>query len=84
MSESEGDMPHVVGCEFRCCETCRYWGHEDGSEKGEKFRTCRKIPHGNSDDQESVIESPAFTIDGSGYYAALRTNGDFCCSLWEA
>jgi predicted nucleic acid-binding Zn ribbon protein len=34
-------------------------------------------------DAESVLEHPAVVIDGSGYYAALKTQASFSCCLWE-
>jgi hypothetical protein len=34
-------------------------------------------------DRDSVLESPAVTVDGSGYFAALRTQATFHCSLYE-
>jgi len=75
------------------CETCRHWGMDRDS--GKQFRECQRIQHDTDDeswddkryehatDEESVFDDPAVTIDGSGYWAALRTKCDFCCSLWE-
>ena len=98
MSESEGDMPHAVGCEFRRCETCKHWGPLDpsdtaGYERKTDFGLCGRVRHDEdylSSGQEpykgcdeSIFDEPAVVIDGSGYHAQLRTKADFCCCLWE-
>jgi hypothetical protein len=75
------------------CETCRHWG--DKSDGNARFRTCLRIQHDDRGesrlqerseyvpDAESIFDEPAVTVDGSDYFAALRTKADFCCSLWE-
>jgi hypothetical protein len=78
------------------CGTCRYWGHDEDA--GKLFRRCLAVVHAarGTDDEdfmeddatggaaESVLEHLAVVEDGSGYYAALKTQADFSCSLWEA
>jgi len=97
MSESECDIPHAVGYDFRSCETCKHWKPLDPSETAGRsrttdFRECTRIKHDESSesdgndppmDSESVFDEPAVVVDGSGYFAALRTKADFCCCLWE-
>jgi hypothetical protein len=77
----------------KCCGTCRHWGSEDDGWK--RFRKCQEIrhdEHGESGDNqksefvaddESIFDDEAVVVDGSGYFAALKTQEDFYCSLWQ-
>lgn len=78
------------------CGDCKFWGRkgEDG-----KFRSCTGVIHDESsihdeevgdwmdeEYKESVIRInalPAVVVDGSGYFAALKTKEDFGCVLFE-
>lgn len=80
----------------RRCETCQHWGDGDSDDTG-AFRRCLAVIHaalGTEDGDcieddatgglaESVLEHPALVIDGSGYFAALKTQASFSCALWE-
>lgn len=77
------------------CGTCKFWGsdpQDDEIREGNpglwaRVRPCAGVLH----DQEAsgpypyalVAERRAGVIDGSGYYASLRTREDFGCVLWE-
>lgn len=64
------------------CKSCKHWNREEGF----KFGECQRIKHdfrADTDEPESCLDEPAYTIDGSGYMAELRTQADFGCTLWE-
>ncbi len=75
------------------CGTCKHWGNT--KDAGGRFRDCQRIQHDSAAeslyeerqrivlDDESVFDEPAVTMDGSNYWAVLRTKPDFSCSLWE-
>ena len=73
------------------CATCRWWGYGRTKELESKAfwqlaRPCGAITH----DQDHTGSDPggylprgvkAQVLDGSGYFAALRTAADFGCVL---
>ena len=73
---------------MKTCETCKFWGDED--DKNNLFRECQAINHQASYDpyeenSDSALEDQlAITIDGSGYFAAIKTQADFGCVLHES
>lgn len=71
------------------CRLCRFWG--DDKDKGQTFRKCMAIGHAvtafDDDFNETLVyredRAPvqgAYVVDGSGYYAALKTAEDFGCA----
>lgn len=80
------------------CGDCKFWGKESESVTRE-FRSCTGIIHDGYDrnavgkedlddrvDIELVVNiqsRPAVVVDGSGYFAALKTKEDFGCVLFE-
>lgn len=74
----------------RLCGTCRHWKEAKG-EGGSYFGECWRIIHDVHRDCEGppngmdsgILCHKAVVIDGSGYAAALRTQDDFGCVLWE-
>ena len=78
----------------KCCGTCRHWGTDDDA--GNKFRKCQQIRHDErgessdnqksefASDDDSVFDDEAVVVDGDGYFAALKTQGNFHCSLWQS
>lgn len=68
------------------CISCKFWTppEEDDNDIG----TCKAVVHETKYrsydfDEEDVFDIPvAFVVDGSGYFAALKTKGDFCCCLY--
>lgn len=76
------------------CGNCAFWGRhptDPGStDYPKEFRQCTAIIHGNGhnipfDDNFQRILTPhkAVAVDGSGYFAALRTKEDFACILFD-
>ena len=67
------------------CSTCKFWTlpEQDDNDVG----TCKAVVHETKYrlyDFEDVFDIPlAFVVDGSGYFAALKTKGDFSCCLHE-
>jgi len=73
------------------CVTCKHWGNAE--DEGKLFRECQRILHDVvqasdcdefSRDPENVLEETAVVIDGSGYFARLRSKADFGCVMHEA
>ena len=71
----------------RRCGNCQHWS---AAVNDREFGQCLRVLHQDGDppekgwgDSESIHDEPAVVVDGSGYYAALRTKPTFCCSLWE-
>jgi hypothetical protein len=78
------------------CSTCKFWTlPEQDNNAGwmDGVGTCKAVvpiwhetlhPIPNSHDDDDVFDIPlAFVVDGSGYFAALKTKGDFSCCLHE-
>lgn len=78
------------------CGTCKFWGsdpHDDEIREADpdlwaRVRPCAGVPqapdHGSGPyAHELAPNARAEVIDGSGYYASLRTREDFGCVLWE-
>lgn len=78
------------------CATCKWWGfgHKDCGDDfpWSELRPCGLIVHRlgyqEYDDKGEVIppvmpEARAYVVDGSGYYAALKTASDFGCIKHE-
>lgn len=71
------------------CGTCKHWKPFDPMKYHEKnmagFGRCERI--GFADDDGIPLEQRsswiACTVDGSGYFAALRTKESFGCVLHE-
>lgn len=78
------------------CGSCAYWGagHEQNSESPawRRVRPCGAVKHDDSDSYraDGSLSTPlsdpnakAEVVDGSGYFAALRTRADFGCVLYQ-
>lgn len=68
------------------CKTCKYW--ETERQNLPNTGACRRIPGPDDLDRkrsnsEDIHDELAIVEDGSGYYAALITKGDFGCILHE-
>lgn len=66
------------------CGNCQHW------QDPHKFltsvpdvRECYAVEH-HDPDSHPPADAAAFVVDGSGYFAALRTREDFACSLFRA
>lgn len=73
----------------RTCGTCRHWrpfGSEESHHRDvEGFGTCGKAEMYDSYDHKEVAKRWQFcVIDGSDYFAALKTRESFGCNQWEA
>lgn len=78
------------------CSTCRWWGHDASAGERDshdptlwaRARPCGAMHFDGWDSGPHPvdIEPPhkAQVVDGSGYYASLRTAADFGCVLHEA
>ena len=73
------------------CKDCKWWGteHEDAY----CFRTCQRVKCDRNEysggyyysaKSESIFDEPAVAVDGGDYFAALRTQADFGCVLFES
>ena len=75
------------------CGKCKHWGSPE--ETHEEYRSCRAIVHdegsftsgdGKYQDVPTTTEfratHPAVVVDGSGFFAALRSRADFACILF--
>ena len=72
------------------CGNCKHWGNKEEEKENEMFRTCQAVIHDNNGFTEGFRTDLKFrkahkavVLDGSGYFAALRTRDDFGCVLWE-
>lgn len=79
------------------CGECKHWGEYDPIEescddgtwdsvRNFDLRTCGAVPHVASciDEPNNTAEGKrALVMDGSGFYAVLRTAEDFGCVLFE-
>lgn len=72
------------------CGDCKFWGKPNNLEDTGDFRECQGILHDKDkvttastfEDEDAKLlrsENKAVTVDGSGYFAALRTREDFGC-----
>ena len=59
------------------CGNCKFW--EKYAETQNPYGTCAKIKHSDSYRKNVGL---AKVVDGSGYYAALKTCEDFGCVLF--
>jgi hypothetical protein len=73
------------------CVTCKHWGN--AKDEGKLFRECQRIVQDRdqasdcdefSTDPENVLDETAVVIDGSGYFAKLRSKANFGCVMHEA
>lgn len=73
------------------CATCKYQGesyiHTEFHDKvpvriETPFHECQRIFFDGGGDRLPP-NTKAYIVDGSGYYAALRTRDDFGCVDWE-
>ena len=75
------------------CGKCKHWGSPE--ETHEEYRSCRAIAHDEGSFTSGNIaheDIPATTeyraahsavvVDGSGFFAALRSRADFACILF--
>jgi len=78
------------------CGLCVFWG--DTEDQGQRFRKCGAVKQGavrfDDDFNETIVASGeqydanaapldyAYVVDGSGYFAALKTEQDFGCALF--
>jgi hypothetical protein len=74
------------------CGTCKHWKLIDAEEElidDPRFGTCAAIPQGQSEwdeasDRNMVVgDWKAVAVDGSGYFAAIKTRECFGCVLHE-
>lgn len=72
------------------CGDCKFWGGERDV-PGDDFRECTAVVHsGDCWDTQSINimdrdpDATAVVVDGSGYFAALKTKDDFGCVLFKA
>lgn len=76
------------------CGNCRLWGTED--DNNGVYRQCAAALHDeyglagkpldqwtSEQEHRRINDCPAVAVDGSGYWAALRTRDDFGCVLFE-
>lgn len=79
---------------MKTCKTCKHWKKPKAIDvENDRFKICGRIKFdANYDssyatkrelDEESVFDEPAVTVDGSGYFAELRTQESFGCTLHE-
>lgn len=71
------------------CGNCKF----KGEDLGNGYFPCKSIPfaEGMDDKEYNTIDYPkvrvkdvvAYTVDGSGYHAALCVSDDFGCNQWE-
>jgi len=74
---------------IKICGTCEFKGEEilvedpedDFEEKPSGFFLCTRIKHMMRGEED--LNEPAYLIDGSDYFAALRVKSDFGCNAWE-
>jgi len=80
----------------RTCKNCIWWDGTDNISDYIQglFGRCKATPHSeettewNADYTEAKLkpefaETTAMAEDGSGYYAALVTRAEHCCSMWK-
>lgn len=48
------------------------------------YYECKRVAHGNQKSPGYEPGQKALAVDGSGYWARLVVENDFCCKLWEA
>lgn len=79
------------------CENCKFWKppnpeedwecDENGDVIHDNYGSCNKVYHKNSykneHDPDAFEVELAHVVDGSGYFAELRTLPDFYCCLYE-
>lgn len=70
------------------CGDCRHWQEIDTyASKIDGFGTCERIRAFENicsgEPNEEEAKEKAMTVDGSGFYSALKTKGDFGCVLHE-
>ena len=67
----------------KCCGTCLFWKEVDRFGVG----TCEAIKHQGGQfsysDDWAEGNNAAGIVDGSGYYAALKTKEAFGCTLYK-
>lgn len=75
------------GYRFRRClgvYSCeRFSGPGDG-ERLESFLHPDGDERWDREEMTEVVKQRAYTIDGSGYYNALKCREDFGCVLWQS
>ena len=84
---------------MRTCGSCKHWDTKDHDALKEMdVGVCGRVPHMERnpwpEDGLAYIDDPgepprygdepAHVVDGSDYFAALRTKENFGCVLWEA
>ena len=75
------------------CGMCKHWGTR--TETHNEYRSCKAVIHdaesltGDDDQyQDALVKTefrarhPATVVDGSGFFAALRSRADFGCMLF--
>jgi hypothetical protein len=89
-----GDADPWHGAQARC-GTCKFWGSDPEDDEIRKenpslwarVRPCAGVRHDSGDSgpypHDLRGSTRADVLDGSGYYASLRTREDFGCVLWE-
>ena len=79
------------------CGTCRHWKPPAESDQPVTFTShtdeptdygeCKAIEHdtewGWNESLALTKKASAMVLDGSGYFAALRSRAEFGCVLWE-
>jgi len=72
------------------CANCMHWIARDAGDDTQTFGDCHRVMHyagGSREkgfrDNQSIHDEPAVVVDGSGYFARLRTKANFSCILWE-
>jgi len=76
---------------MKCCGNCEHWKEVNKFGVG----TCDAVKHdveggetydydSDSDEEIASNNDPAFVVDGSGCYAALKTRENFGCALHQA
>lgn len=90
MTETSQLQPHA-----RRCGTCKFWGSDPADDDirecdpalWARVRPCAGVKHDADDSgpypHDLHGSTRAEVVDGSGYYASLRTREDFGCVLWE-
>lgn len=76
-------------CKFQneTCGSCKHWKetqpHESDHVHG--FGTCQNAQQLHAYDQKQAERNLLFgVVDGSDYFAALKTRENFACNQWEA
>jgi len=80
----------------KTCKNCIWWdkGYITHSLVQRLFQRCKATPHSEETTEWNAnrtaetlkpefAKTTAMAEDGSGYYAALVTRAEHCCSMWK-